>query len=1210
MAAVLAQVLFSGPVAAAPDQFIGDSAIYTGSSTHNMPNVLLIIDNSNATLNTASGTSYNPGHNYMNDGCASASGGCYSTLSVYQAGTQGDYSHNSAVDNPTGTLATKPNGGSLPNVSCSNNGDIVEDTLLAAGTYSGAGTTNYPNLKFGACDTGPKGYSYALGNFLNYTLMIPPKVLVQGTDGQDYMLIKSHTSTVDDQPVTGANWATYWQLNGAHVGTTPAWAVNTPYALGTDTQQKIIYDAVKTVVKGARFAVKFGAMIYGSNNKGGHVVSQIQNLTVDNDFNKFLGTLPGGSPGAAVLNSQTARPQAEALYDAWDYFKGHALTISGQAAMPSPSTKSCDKNYIILLTNGLPNGEDPNQLGPLVGDYDHDGMDAAAYGAGTHYLDDTAKKIYEEPLSYGQRIITNTVLAFQADDPLIRRTADVNHGRGSYFVVNNAGQLAAALNNILNNIVLEADTSYVAPVVPVSPENRIYSGTRVYMGFFQPISEHYWLGNLKKYGIDDSGNLADSLGNKANYVDMNADGKDDRDGTVLPSGATNGSFRSAAQSYWSTSADGELVASGGAGSAFLSRDFTSSTSGSNPRKIYTYLGTNTNLTQSVNAFKTTNAGITAATLGLPGPIITTATATDVSKLINFVHGVDVYDENVNGNTTEKRGRMDGSNWYPWIFGDILHSKPLVINYQTYTFTSDAEKDCNTNKTTIYVGSNDGMLHAFNDCDGSEAWAFIPPNVLPNLQYLTGKTHTYFMDSSVVAYVYDKNHNGNIETPDDKVILIVGQRRGGGVNTAPATGSYYALDVSNPATPTYLWSLSSATGGFSELGETWSEPKVGKVKLSGGNALVAFIGGGYDNCNEDARYGATQLFTGACVGGTYTNDGGVDGSGVGVTSGGAAGPSNPKGRGIFAVQIATLDSDGSPTISAAPTSPLSYTSAGFSIASEIIALDTNYDDYIDTLYVGDTGGNVWRFTVGTTSLTATKLFSSNATNTGDAGRKIFYKPSATIEVGSVWVYFGTGDREHPLNMAVQDRLYGFIDKGQMNTKTETDLVDVTEDLLQAGGDSQVTSTLAALADPNKFGWYIKLNQDQGEKVLAAPTLFNKAVYFSTFTPNSTANADPCKPGNLGTGRIYAVDYKTGEAVINFDKTNDSFSTTNKRATPVDGQVLLRNDRVAIIGDGIPSGVVVGITANGEPSAFIGAGGAIVPVSVKPDYAVLPLYWRQK
>ena len=54
-----------------------------------------------------------------------------------------------------------------------------------------------------------------------------------------------------------------------------------------------------------------------------------------------------------------------------------------------------------------------------------------------------------------------------------------------------------------------------------------------------------------------------------------------------------------------------------------------------------------------------------------------------------------------------------------------------------------ESNCSVNKSVIYAGANDGMLHAFNDCDGSEAWAFIPPDVLPTLQYLQGNAHRLF-----------------------------------------------------------------------------------------------------------------------------------------------------------------------------------------------------------------------------------------------------------------------------------------------------------------------------------------------------------------------------------------------------------------------------------------------------------------------------------
>lgn len=1202
-----AAALFSAAAMAGPDQYIGDTAIYSGSSLSLQPNVLLLIDNSNATLNKASGTAYDPTHDYSGDGCASASGGCYSKLSVYQAGTQGDYSHSSVVDNATGNLNPA---GTLPNITCNNNSSIVTTTLLNAGTYSGSGTANYPNLKNSkgkaVCDTAPKGTTYALGNFLNYTLLTPPPVLVQASDGKDYALIKSHTSTVADQPITGANWATYWKLNGSHNPTTPAWALGAIYDLGSDTQQKIIYDAIKTVVNGARSAVRFGAMVYGSNNKGGNVIYEIKDLKADADFNAFLNTLPGGTPGTAVLSSQTARPMAEALYDAGDYFKGNSLTISGQAAMTSPIQHSCDKNYIILVTNGLPNGENMNQLNSLVGDYDNDGLDAAAYGAGTHFLDDVAKKLYEadkmpeKDYAGVVRMKTHTILAFQADDPLVKQAANESHGRGSYNVVSNANELAKALTKVMSNIVLEADSSFVAPVVPVSPENRTYSGSRVYLGFFKPISQKPWKGNLKKYGINNSGEIVDAIG-------------------AVATNSSDGSFKSTAVSYWSASADGATVDKGGTGDELWSRNFTT-----DPRKIYTYMGTSKDLTNSTNAFTTTNANITDATLGSP---------TDgKDKLINFVTGIDSYDYNGDGSITDKRD---------WFLGDILHSKPLVINYATYTFTTANEADCTVNKTMIYVGANDGMLHAFKDCDGSEAWAFIPQDLLGNLKYMKEQTHTYFVDGSASLYKYDANGDGNIDsTAGDKAIIIFGERRGGGLDTGPTKGYYYALDVSDPASPKYMWRLSNSESpsgtntDYSELGETWSEPKIVKMKLnvSGTDVdkIVAILGAGYDNCNEDARFGGTQTFTGSCVTSPTGDSGNVTSSGT--TS--ASSLTNPKGRGIYVVEVAQL-------ASASPFAP-SFTNSGrkiwgytygasdtattntgmsFSIPSEVSAIDTDYNGYADRLYVGDMGGNIWRFDVGSTSTsswTAKKIFSANPGSGGstDVGRKLFYKPSAAIDYGYIVLAFGTGDREHPLNRAIVDRMYVVKDKGQTTTVLEDNttypdykLVDVTSDYLQACTTdcSQVTSILSSLK--TLYGWYIKLDENSGEKVLSPALLFNKIAYYTTYAPSTVVVTDPCLPGNLGTGFVYALNYATGEAIINYDTTNDSTSTTNKRATPSGGGVLLRSDRKMTVGSGIPSGIVVIVSAGGDAKECIGIGGGLNCKDLPAGGGVKPIYWRQ-
>ena len=105
-------------------------------------------------------------------------------------------------------------------------------------------------------------------------------------------------------------------------------------------------------------------------------------------------------------------------------------------------------------------------------------------------------------------------------------------------------------------------------------------------------------------------------------------------------------------------------------------------------------------------------------------------------------------------------------------------------------------------------------------------------------------------------------------------------------------------------------------------------------------------------------------------------------------------------------------------------------------------------------------------------------------------------------------------------------------------------------------------------------------------------------------------DPCVP-NRGTARVYAVNYLTGEAVFNYDTSNDSgYSTeTNKRALGNEGQILKRSDRFNTIGSGIPSGVVVIINAEGE-GALIGVGGGLEIPEVKAGKTAIRLYWRDK
>nr|WP_279625985.1 PilC/PilY family type IV pilus protein [Malonomonas rubra] len=478
------------------------------------------------------------------------------------------------------------------------------------------------------------------------------------------------------------------------------------------------------------------------------------------------------------------------------------------------------------------------------------------------------------------------------------------------------------------------------------------------------------------------------------------------------------------------------------------------------------------------------------------------------------------------------------------------------------------------------------------------------------------------------------------------------RRGGGIDTldaATSRGSYYALDVTNPLSPQFLWEIDSTTTGFSELGETWSDAVIGKIRLNGSDKIVAFIGAGYDN-NEDLRFGNTQLFPDNTTTATSTILPTADANDV--TSSGSSAQVNPKGRGIYVIELATVSY---PTISpflptvAVNTSPQKLweyvydadredsnldaydpgNNPKYSFVATIATLDSDFDGYIDRLYSGDTGGNMWRFDIGdktsTSAWDATKIFSANPSDVANSdedpatnGRKIFYRPSIVQEPGYVGVYFGTGDRAHPLNKAVIDRLYAVYDRGNITSaRTEEHLVNVTEDNLQSAspGIGVVNSTLLALSSTSNYGWFIKLDLLDGEKVLSNPIVFNKVAYYTTFTANVPSD-DPCEQGQLGIGRLYAVDYKTGEAVFNFDLTNDvadedSYAENeNERAIAGGGKILRRSDRVKTIGSGIPSGAVVVVREDGTSSALIGCGGGLCGGETKGGGTAVPIYWMME
>jgi type IV pilus assembly protein PilY1 len=435
---------------------------------------------------------------------------------------------------------------------------------------------------------------------------------------------------------------------------------------------------------------------------------------------------------------------------------------------------------------------------------------------------------------------------------------------------------------------------------------------------------------------------------------------------------------------------------------------------------------------------------------------------------------------------------------------------------------------------IYVGTNEGMLHAFDDSNGSEKWAFIPPDLLPQLKNIAeGVGHQYFVDGSPQAYTLDGNHDGDfLDVGTDKVIIVFGERRGG--------TSYCALDVTNPDAPQYLWRIDNTVTGFEELGQSWSEPVIGKVKIDDG-------------------MGGTEDKTVAIIGGGYS-------------------PDNSAGRSLYVINVLTGALVKNFTVS-------DHANMTYSIPSIPLAVDTTFDGYINRVYVGDLGGQMWRFGFqrvddedngvenGNVGNWAPRLLF--ATNTGSP---IFYSPDLVLEPGYAYLYFGTGDRTSPCATPETNRLFAVKDRneddvafasrvGAEGKLIEGDLVDLTANLIQDGTEQQVADTYSLLG--TKDGWYITM-ESTGEKILAAPVVIYGMVLFSTFVPDT----DPCSYG--GDAYLYAVDYLSGVSVLDFDEENEG---------------LHKTDRSLNIGHGIPTEAVVTINAEGKTVVYVGAGGGI-------------------
>jgi len=564
------------------------------------------------------------------------------------------------------------------------------------------------------------------------------------------------------------------------------------------------------------------------------------------------------------------------------------------------------------------------------------------------------------------------------------------------------------------------------------------------------------------------------------------------------------------------------------------------------RKIYT--------AKSGNRVIFNSTALTYADLGV-------ANDTERDNLINHVRGFDPWDTDEDGSATDIRA---------FKLGDIFHSQAVIVGAPSTFFIDEGYSgtggfyNANKDRTkVILAGANDGMLHAFDAATGMEKWAFIPPSLLTGLKTMKSRWDTYKATGSTTDHLYYVDGSPRVSdvwfynTPTDtsksvdewKTVLINGLRKGG--------KTYFALDITDTTNPVYLWEFPKSTdaANLALVGGSWSDPTVGKVKIEKGGELyerwVAFIGGGFD-----AKEGRKETLEAA------------------------------EGRAFFVVDMKTGDI----------LWQYKYDAGGennqmkYSLPAPPTAVDSNSDGYVDKVYIGDLGGQVWVFDLSSNAITkkSNSLWSGKRLFKAPAGvaekHNIYHQLSVAFDKNEIpWVFFGTGDRENPIESGTE-RFYAVKDDGLGDyPRDESNLKDVT---------SSANNTFTPPLDPKK-GWYIRLTEYK-EQALGKAAVFNNLVYFTTFSPKET-DPDVCTTG--GTARLYVMEYRSGGGALEVDAMADLGGSAGTRWK--------------IIGSGVPSAPTITINSKGQASIF--AGTTENQVFSQPGFSPTDnrrmLYWRE-
>lgn len=645
------------------------------------------------------------------------------------------------------------------------------------------------------------------------------------------------------------------------------------------------------------------------------------------------------------LKGATWTPFAEAFYNSIGYFAKDTTDASGKTSRTAlrlnnldftstwnPSQYYCQSNNILIISDGMSTADRRTEVSNLASRYSYPSGETGNcdYYAGSKNLDDLAYLAYNYNINNFSTSSTTakpvlsslkknehikTFVVFNGTDnggtgdcnsqTLMNNTA--TRGGGQYYAVENPAELAPKIKSALDEIVSGSASGTAASIV----SNRGQSGANLISAIFYPEKDFggdqsvSWIGDLQNYWyyfdpfitnstIREDTSSTNDLNLQDDYrIDFVFD--DATNKTVARRYADDGKGN---YTFVDTKDPDALKALWKAGRKLYERTLTTA-----PYRKFLINDTAADAT-TASLFQLTNdkfAALTSthwSTLKNYLNVADDATATDVMK---YIYGYDISGfrkRSVNGYTPSVPTANPATGLGVWKLGDVITSTPRVqsdrsqngyhLDYGDATYESYVTSKDYGNRGMVYVGANDGALHAISlgkvsklsggynqarltgDDTGSEKWAFIPQNALPYLKYFTDPnyTHLYYVDNSTLLVDASLNipsgcsgdywdctratgknslNELNLANTSWRSILIGQMGLGGASREADATctdcvktpmnvvnfknhglSSVFALDVTDPENPTLKWEFSHP-----DLGYTTSEPAI--VRINGENA---------------------------------------------------------------------------------------------------------------------------------------------------------------------------------------------------------------------------------------------------------------------------------------------------------------------------------------------------------------------------------------